>query len=458
MADGCLPPAGAAAETPGQAGPEGALPVGAAGATPQKVLPFKRLPTAPEQPEEWRPEIRCMSHRGKGGDRLTQEWTALHNYLPQALWEQAKRGVREEARLQEFTDFGAELGLRHPSEWTTHRLVVCYLLANRDQPSVRGLGPEHKASLAHVVRESFKALCKREGKVECLVSLPADPAELERWPETKGMLEGLRAGAPVPSPFRGVEVQAMSNSFPVRLARKCAGSPSPTDGAAQAAMAIIQRVFQGAQAPGGLPGLQILQGPCAAGPPGGAPCAPWGAPPVPARRGPRPLALPAPAAEGGGEAPEHGAEAEGTPGQAPGEAGERGADAPAAGAGGGAGAAADAAAGPTKTPDEAAGAMLGALKKRPAGYRAGNADGGDEGEAGELAPGGKRPRRPSCPAQGQKVAFLGATIRRKDTCFFLRIPKELTGGSREWTVERRFRGDVDSAWEKCLRTLEEKLG
>ena len=64
----------------------------------------------------------------------------------------------------------------------------------------------------------------------------------------------------------------------------------------------------------------------------------------------------------------------------------------------------------------------------------------------------------SLPEEGAKVDFMGGTIRRKATCFFLRIPKELSGGPREWTVERRFRGDVTSAWEKALQTLEAKLG
>ena len=450
MADHLPQEAAAGAETPRRSGL-----AGPPESTPRKPLPILRhgdsLPS-----KEWEPEVRFMSNRGSSSDPITQDYTAIGSYVPRDLWDQARRGVPDHQRLEEWFVLARQLGLRHPSEHTTHRLVALYLLANRGDPDVAGMSPVQKASVARVLKGRFKDLTKKEGRRECLVSLPPDPKTLLLWEETQGLLDAKRP--PVPLPFDAGEVQAVLDSFPLRVARGqgpwgLPAAPAPHPGAQM--VGVLAQFLQAAQGLPQVPGLRLLPGARAGSAGGSSAGGPW------TDSGLQRLALPAPDPAGDAGAPEAGA---GTrAGAAPGreEAGEGGA-APAAGAGGEAGNGADAAAGSQagfagRTPEEAAGAMLGALRKRPAGHWAGGGEGSKPLD-GTPEPSGKRPCRPSCPAEGDKVAFLGGTIRRKATCFFVRIPKELTGKGREWTVERRFKGDVQKAWGGALGVLEERLG
>ena len=399
-----------------------------------------------------------MTDREGNQDRVTQDWSALDNYFPEALWGQAERGVPDNDRLREWVDVALELGLRHPSEQTLHRLVSLYLLANRQERNICFMDPTQKAVVAHIAKGMFKAMAKREGRKPCLVRLPEDPGELLRWEETRGLLADKPRGPPVRCPFTPLAVQGMMISFPVRLRRPVASPAVHTaSGAGFDCLAALQQLFQVQQGPAALPGFQLL-GPRASGPPvvprptGGALGGPQRALTADGW-----WALPGPGGAGEGEAPGAEAPAQAGAAQAQGEAAQGPAAVLQVDAGGEEAGTPDAVPGPARTPEAAAGEMLAALKKRPAGCGKGAAVRTDA-EARAPGPAAKRARRPHLPEEGAKVDFMGGTIRRKATCFFLRIPKELSGGPREWTVERRFRGDVNSAWEKALQTLEAKLG
>ena len=394
-----------------------------------------------------------MNDRETGSDsKNTQGWEAIDRYLPRGVWEQAERGVPDHQRLREFVDSAVELGLRHPSEVTTHRLVAAYLLANRRVPAVNAKGPLEKWALGEDVKAALRRVCKREGRQPVLVSLPWDPAELVRHDKTRELLAGRPSGPPAPPPYSDADMHAMCDSFPLRAKR-----PSQSPSAAVPAdllqtMGVLARCLRGGEPPAGLPGFQLL-GPAAAAAPA------VGGPPL-ARTGSGLLALPAPVEEGGAAGAGAGLQAAVAPQEA-------GSAAPASGAeaAGGSVGAADAAAGPARTPEAAAEAMLAALKKRPAAApqkrpaaHQAPAAATEDGKAGTPGPNAKRPRLPRCPAEGEKVAFMGATIRRKPTSFQLHIPRELNGGPREWTVDRRFRGDAEWAFGKALETLQEKLG
>ena len=168
-------------------------------------------PTASEP--AWKPEIRFMSDRQKG-DAVTQQWEHVLHYYPQAMWRQEEMAadMHQTDRIMAWTEKPLRMGLRHPSEETRAKVVSAFLLANpRIEANTNSI---QKSALMDVVKEAFASRVRREGRTQCLVHLPRDPAELNKHDATKHILASEDPA--VPCPFPDYDVKKMRDSFKLR--------------------------------------------------------------------------------------------------------------------------------------------------------------------------------------------------------------------------------------------------
>lgn len=155
---------------------------------------------------------------GNAARRGLQDYTNLHLYLKQDMWDYLASGASFESKVGVVIEHAVNLGLRCPSEPTVQRVLALSIMSD----AARSLQPGVLHELFKNVKSRLKASCSKGPRNEYphILQLPADWKDLsEEWRSL-----ALQNEAPAPCAISRGELASLSSKIPLRSTNSAVSS------------------------------------------------------------------------------------------------------------------------------------------------------------------------------------------------------------------------------------------
>jgi hypothetical protein len=163
----------------------------------------------------------CMQPSGgmvqPGTSTHLQNWEALHNYLPQNIWDELKSGNCGPA-----LDLLVRMGLQHPTEATSRAIAIVVLFGSDGFEKSMEMMNNQKLTFLKTIKQMLKDRRKTIAQATVIITLlPPSPKEIDvRHPALFKQWYG-EGGVPMASPMSDIQLCQLKGSFRMREVRAC---------------------------------------------------------------------------------------------------------------------------------------------------------------------------------------------------------------------------------------------